>query len=262
MKFLVLLNFWGKLYMSKVVIITGGTRGIGFAIAKAFLEKGDKVIINFRSNKEQADKALNELKMISKDVMLVQGNITLESDREKIISKTVERFNAINILINNAGIVGKNSFLKETEDEFNRVITNNLTGPIFLAQSIAKRMISNAFTGVIVNICSIAAYSPSTGSASYCSAKAGLLAATKNMALKLGPYGIRVNSISPGGIETDMSRHVWNDPERGPVLAETLPLKRSGQPEEIVGAVMYLCSNKASYTTGADIIIDGGWMLK
>lgn len=248
--------------MNRVVIITGGTRGIGFATAKAFLLNGDKVVINYRSDEKKAKEALQSLKSNYDDVIAVQADITIKKDRERLLDDTLKHFKKIDILINNAGVAGRKSFLKETEEEFENIIRNNLTGHVFLAQLVANEMIQQQSTGSIINLCSTASYSPTSGTVSYCAAKAGLLIATKSMAYKLGPYGIRVNSITPGSIETDMSRHAWEDPERGPALEKALPLRRRGQPDEIAGAVLYLTSDQASYTTGADIIIDGGWLLR
>jgi NAD(P)-dependent dehydrogenase (short-subunit alcohol dehydrogenase family) len=248
--------------MSQVVIVTGGTRGIGFAISKAFLEAGHKVVLNFLRDKKQANIALKTLQAINENVILVQGDITSQHDRENIITRTMETFHGLDSLINNAGLAGKHDFLKEPEDAFKHILEANLTGPVCLAQSVARHMIEQNTSGSIINICSTAAYSPSSGSTSYCAAKAGLLMATKSMALNLGSYNIRVNSITPGAIKTDMSRHAWDNPDVGPALAKKLPLRRCGAPEEIAGAALYLCSDQARYTTGTDIVIDGGWLLQ
>jgi NAD(P)-dependent dehydrogenase (short-subunit alcohol dehydrogenase family) len=121
-------------------------------------------------------------------------------------------------------------------------------------------MIQRKQPGSIINICSTAAYDPTCGS--YSVSKAGLLMATKAMAYKLGPYNIRVNSVTPGCIQTDMSRRGWTDNELSPSLAEKLPLRRGGQPNEIAAAVLYLASDEASFTTGADIAVDGGFLLQ
>ncbi|QUR67879.1 SDR family NAD(P)-dependent oxidoreductase [Mycobacterium spongiae] len=250
--------------MSRVVLITGGSRGIGLATAKAFLREGDRVVINYRRDSDQAKRALDALQESGdRDcVMAVQADVSIPSDRESMVDTILEEWGHIGVLVNNAGIAGKKGFLKETEEDFEATIRNNLTGPVHLAQRVAKDMIDREIGGSIINVCSTAAYSASSGTASYCAAKAGLLIATKNMAYTLGPYGIRVNSVTPGGIETDMSRHAWNDPARGPALAKALPLRRRGQPNEVAGAIVYLASEHASYTTGTDIIVDGGWMLR
>lgn len=248
--------------MNKTVIVTGGTRGIGFAIAKAFVLNGDKVVMNYRSDTQQAEQALQSLQPDDSKVIAFQANISVEEDREHLLCETLDHFNSIDVLINNAGIAGKESFLKETEETFHHIMDNNLTGAIFLSQRVVKTMIDQAIKGSIIHIGSTAAHASSSGSLSYCVAKAGLLMATQHMAYKLGPYGIRVNCITPGGIETDMSRHAWSDPERKSALEEVIPLRRRGQPDEVAGAALYLASDQASYTTGADIIVDGGWLLR
>lgn len=178
------------------------------------------------------------------------------------MDSVINEFGSINVLVNNSGTAGRKKFIKDTEEHFNEIIASNLTGHVFLAQEVAKKMIENATHGSIINICSTASYSPTSGSLSYCAAKAGLLIATKNMAYELGPHGIRVNSITPGGIMTDMSRHAWEDPKIGPELENKIPMRRRGLPEEIAGAALYLSSDESSYTCGADVIVDGGWLLR
>lgn len=248
--------------MKKVAIVTGGTRGIGFAIAKALLENEYKVVINYCRDETKAKEALKALEKFSDHVMAIQSDITTETGRDTLVQKALDSFGDITLLVNNAGVAGRYTFLKDSEESFQHIIQSNLTGAVFLAQRVAQHMIERKVAGSIINICSTASYSATSGSLAYCAAKAGLLIATKNMAAIMGPHGIRVNSITPGGIETDMSRHAWQDPSRGPALEKTIPLRRRGQPSEIAGAVLYLASEHASYTTGADMIIDGGWMLR
>ena len=244
------------------MVVTGGSRGIGLAIAKAFVLNGDRVVINYRSNQTAAEQALQSLSVDGGSVVAVQADISIASEREYLLRETVKHFNTIDVLVNNAGIASRKSFLKETEENFEHILRSNLTGAIFLAQKVAQAMIDGNSPGCIINIGSSAAYTPSSGPVAYSVAKAGLLMATKNMAYKLGPYGIRVNSVTPGGIETDMSRHVWQDPAKREALEKVLPLQRRGQPDDLAGAVLYLASEQASYTTGADIIVDGGWLLR
>ena len=199
---------------NKVVIVTGGSRGIGVGITQSFLEKGAKVVVNYRSNKTSAEQLQDQLKEFSASLLFVQADVGLSADREYLIEKTLAHFGHIDTLVNNAGISARKGFLKGTEEEFDAIIQTNLKGPIFLAKACAEHMIDNKIKGSIVNISSVSGHTPN-GATSYCVAKAGLIMATKTMALKLGPYGIRVNTVTPGTIKSDMNQRFWQDaPEK------------------------------------------------
>jgi len=243
----------------KVIIITGGTRGIGLGIAKAFVNQGSKVVINYCQNKEASQKALKELDSSPDQVIAIQADISQKKEREKLIQKTLEKFKRIDVLVNNAAISTRLRFLKTNEEEFDRIIGCNLKGPIFLAKLAAEQMIKQGEGGSIINVSSSAGH---RGMAiNYGDAKAALLMATKNMALELGKYKIRVNSISPGFIKTDLNRHNWGkDPASWESATQKVPLLRGGLPEEVGGAALYLASDSASFTTGADIAVDGGYL--
>lgn len=247
---------------NKVVIVTGGSRGIGVGITQSFLEKGAKVVVNYRSNKVAAEQLQDELKDYSATLLFVQADVGLSVDRKSLIEKTLAHFGRIDTLINNAGISARKGFLKGTEEEFDVIIQTNLKGPIFLAKACAEHMIDNKIQGSIVNISSVSGHTPNAAT-SYCAAKAGLIMATKTMALKLGPYGIRVNTVTPGTIKSDMNRRFWHDaPEKWNAVVKTMPLQRGGEPRELASAVLYLASDEASYVTGSDLVVDGGCLLR
>ncbi|MCH9769567.1 MAG: 3-oxoacyl-ACP reductase FabG [Gammaproteobacteria bacterium] len=247
---------------NKVVIVTGGSRGIGAGITRSFLEKGAKVVINYQSNKLAAEQLQDQLKAFSASLLLIQADVGLSADRKKLIEKTLAHFGRIDILVNNAGISARKGFLKGTEEEFDAIIQTNLKGPIFLAKACAEYMIENNIQGSIVNISSVAGHTPNAAT-SYCAAKAGLIMATKTMALKLGPHGIRVNTVTPGTIKSDMNRRFWHDaPEKWDAAVKTMPLQRGGEPCELASAVLYLASDEASYITGSDLVVDGGCLLR
>ena len=247
---------------NKVVIVTGGSRGIGVGITQSFLEKGAKVVVNYRSNKTSAEQLQDQLKEFSASLLFVQADVGLSADREYLIEKTLAHFGHIDTLVNNAGISARKGFLKGTEEEFDAIIQTNLKGPIFLAKACAEHMIDNKIKGSIVNISSVSGHTPN-GATSYCVAKAGLIMATKTMALKLGPYGIRVNTVTPGTIKSDMNQRFWQDaPEKWGAMMQTMPLQRGGEPRELAGAVLYLASDDASYVTGSELVVDGGCLLR
>ena len=243
---------------NKVVIITGATRGMGLATTKRFLELGSKVVMVYANNTGAATKSLQELEAYKEQTILVQADICHETNRNKIISLAIERFGQIDVLINNAGVATTHGFLKEEEDEYDRILDVNLKAPIFLAKLAAKQMIIQGHGGSIINFASTAGHH-GTNAISYCAAKAGLIRATESMAQSLGKFNIRVNSISPGIHCTDMNKYHWeNNTERFQKMVANIPLQRAAQADEITGAVIYLASDASSYTTGIDILVHGG----
>ncbi len=245
--------------MKKVVIITGGTRGIGLGIAIACLKEGYRVALNYHSDDKNAEKALKEL--ASKDAICIKGDITQNDERERLLSEVSNHFGGFDILVNNAGIIRKGRILDIKEDDYQQVMKCNLDAPIFLAQAFANSLIETKRSGSIINILSVGAHK--TGNLAYCTAKAALLMATKCMARELGKHHIRVNSISPYGVATELNRaNREANPESWKEAFEKLPISRTSDPEEIGSAVIYLVSESASYVTGIDIPVDGGYLTK
>jgi NAD(P)-dependent dehydrogenase (short-subunit alcohol dehydrogenase family) len=245
----------------KVVIVTGGSRGIGAGITEAFYEKGASVVVNYRNNKEAALALKNRLDAKDENFLLIGADISTFEGRQRLVSETIEHFGRIDVLVNNAGIAAKKRFLKGTEEEFESIIDTNLKAPIFLAQACAKTMIDNSICGSIINISSVSA-TIANAPTSYCASKAGLQMASKTMALALAQHKIRVNTVTPGTIKSDMNRWFWQDnPDVWNKLTEKMPLQRGGEPKELASAVVYLASDESSFITGSDILVDGGWSL-
>lgn len=180
----------------KVILITGGTRGLGFSIAQLFAQNGAKVILNYNQDDLQANQALEEIKKCSPESIARPADIRRSSERQQLIQSTIRQFGHIDVLINNAGILGSLDFLEMTEAEYDEILECNLKSAIFLAQGVAKEMITQK-SGSIVNIASIGGLR-ALGFLPYATSKAGLIHATKIMARDLAPYKIRVNSVSPG----------------------------------------------------------------
>jgi NAD(P)-dependent dehydrogenase (short-subunit alcohol dehydrogenase family) len=247
---------------NQVVIITGGSRGIGAGLVKAFFDQAYRVVLNYRHSEDAACDLQSALGADDKNMLLVKADVSTTEGRQQLIAKTLDHFGVMGVLVNNAGIVARGSFLKGTEAEFDTVLNTNLKGPVFLSQACAKLMIEHKIPGSIINIASVSAHMPNAPT-SYAAAKAGLLAATKTMALKLGAYGIRANTITPGGIQSEMNRRIWqDDPQRWEALTATVPLRRGGKPSDIASAAVYLASDDSCYMTGAEMVVDGGWLLK
>ena len=243
----------------KVVIVTGAIKGMGLASAKRLLELGAKVVLVYRSDKTVANAVEEALKEFAPNMLMLKADITSISDREKILSKTLDAFERVDVLVNNAGVAAKSGFLKCTEKEYDAILDVNLKAPIFLAQLIAQQMIEQGDGGSIINFASTSGHRP-TGGIAYDAAKAGLIRASEAMAVALGKYGIRVNTISPGGHKTEMNRYHWeNETKLYQDVIEATPLKYFADASEIAGTVVYLASDQSSYVTATDICVDGGF---
>lgn len=244
----------------KVVIVTGATKGMGLASSKQLLKMGAKVVMVYFRDIENATQVKAELEDYHAQLKIVKADITKSEDRQQIIDETINTFQEINVLVNNAGIPAKASFLKEAEKDFDCVVDVNLKAPIFLAKLVAEQMIKQEKGGSIINFSSVCGHR-AMGGISYDAAKAGIIRASQTMANTLGKYGIRVNSISPGTHKTEMNRYHWeNETELYKNMVAVTALKRAAEADEIAGTVVYLASDQSSYTTGTDILVDGGYL--
>jgi NAD(P)-dependent dehydrogenase (short-subunit alcohol dehydrogenase family) len=245
---------------NKVIIVTGATKGMGLASSKKLLAMGARVVMVYFSDTENANQVEKELSNYRERMLLLKSDITKPEDRLRVIDETLRAFKEINVLVNNAGVPAKNDFLKESEVDFDHVLDVNLKAPIFLAKLVAEQMIKQEKGGSIINFSSVCGHR-AMGGISYDAAKAGIIRASQAMANALGKYGIRVNSISPGTHKTEMNRYHWeNESELYKNMIGVTALKRAAEAEEIAGTVVYLASDQSSYTTGTDILVDGGYL--
>ena len=244
--------------MRKVAIVTGGTRGIGFAIAQQMIKAGFITCIMSRSAEEVCADALNALRAPEADVT--------PADREAFVSEVVRRYGRIDVLVNNAGVAPKvrADLLSATEESFDYVTGVNLKGTMFMSQLVANQMLAQplpdeGMRGVIVNISSFSATVSSPNRPEYCVSKAGISMLTKLFADRLAGEGIYVYEVQPGVIKTDMTAKVQEKYDR--LLAgDQFPIHRWGTPEDVANVVkMFVCGNM-SYTTGQVIYVDGGFM--
>lgn len=244
----------------KICLITGGTRGIGLGISQAFLNAGYKIVVNYRTNESSAKLAKEQLG--SPNTILVKADVSKKEDRQYLLNQTLDAYGQIDVLINNAAVASRYSFLKTNEDEYDRVYNTNLKAPIFLSQIVAKQMIEQGTGGAIINIASVAGHRPS--GMIYGDSKAALLMATKNMAAKCAPHNIRVNSITPGTHKTDLNRHNWegDPPSWEKHCKEQIPMGRAGLPLDLGASAVFLASDNAQYICGADLTIDGGFLTQ
>jgi len=241
-------------------LVTGGTRGIGLAIARGFLESGAKVTIASRKQ-EGVDSALAELAEYKTQVQGVAAHVGKPDDLERLVSAANDRFGLVNVLVNNAGT---NPYFGPIVDSdvaaWDKTMEVNLRGPYLLSKLAARGMMASG-GGSIVNIASIAGRSATPMQGIYSVSKAGLIMLTKVMARELGAHGIRVNCICPGVIKTKLSEALWSDPETERQFAAMKALGRVGTTDELVGAAIYFASEASSFTTGGVLTIDGGMIL-
>lgn len=253
--------------MKQTAIITGGSRGIGFAIAKQLGEDGFNIVVMDMNPEEQYKENFAQLTAMGVDYLYIQGNITVAADRERLVGETVAKFGGIHALVNNAGVAPlvRNDLLEMTEESFDRVIGINTKGTMFVTQAVANQMLRQEVTGkkrgTIVNIGSCSAEVSSTGRGEYCVSKAGVSMLTTLYADRLAPEGILVHEVRPGVIATDMTATVQ---AKYDALFESgaFPIARWGTPEDIAGAVSAFVSDKFLYTTGNYVDVDGGFHIK
>ena len=235
---------------NKIAIVTGGSRGIGKGIAKKLLISGAKVALLGKSA-ELSNKTRIELEKLG-EIIYFSADIKKSSDIKSSIKKIVEKWNKIDILINNAGITHDKLAIRTSEDEWSNVLDTNLKGTFNCTKSVLPYMIKNK-SGRIVSISSVVGIMGNPGQASYCASKAGIIGFTKSIAKEYGSKSITVNAVAPGLIETDMTKDINTEK-----LSKSIILERSGTPEDISNLVCFLCTEDASYITGQVINVDGG----
>jgi NAD(P)-dependent dehydrogenase (short-subunit alcohol dehydrogenase family) len=240
-----------------VALVTGASRGIGRAIALRFGKEGANVAINYEQNLAAAEEVAEALKRIGRNVLVIQGDVARADQAREMIRKAVETFGRLDILVNNAGVARRVPFLEIDEEEWDSTQAVSLKGAFLVGQAAARQMVQQG-GGRIINIASIRSYYAYPGLTHYEAAKAGLCMLTRGMAAELAPFGVRVNAIAPGMVETDANRHNLANPAFREDRLGRIPLGRFGLPDDVAGAAVYLASEDSSFTTGSVIVIDGG----
>lgn len=246
----------------KVALVTGGSRSIGRAIAIGLAREGADVAVNYTQAKDAADEVVQEIQRLGRRAIAVQADVANVVQIEAMVKKVVDTFGRIDILMNNAGIVVRTPLFDVTEELFDRVMDVDVKGLFFASQIVARQMIKQGRGGVMINTSSVSAEMAQAELTHYQAAKAAVYMLTRGLALELAQYGIRVNAIEPGLIETDLNRARLANPKIRAERISTIPLGRIGRPEDLVGAVVYLASDESAYATGAAIRVDGGQTIK
>lgn len=245
-----------KSIVNKVVVVTGGSRGIGAQIVKTLANENYKVILNYNNSKEQAEKIQQELLEQGNEIEIIKADVSKREETEKLIQFAINKFNKIDVLINNAGISQEGLFTDVTEEEWQKIINTNLNSVFYCNQQALKYMIPEQ-QGCIINISSIWGETGASCEVAYSTTKAAINGMTKALAKEVGPSNIRVNAIAPGIIDTDMNRNLTN--EELEQIKEQIPLNKIGKALDIAKCVKCLIEDE--YTTGQIISINGGWYI-
>ena len=242
--------------MKKTVIVTGGSKGIGESIVKDLSKKEYNVVLNYNKSEENAKKIQKELKENGILIDIFKADVSKREEVKKLIEYTLEKYKNIDILINNAGISQTKLFTDITDEDWNRMINTNLNSVFYMTQEVLPNMIHNK-NGCIINISSVWGMVGASCEVHYSVSKAGIDAMTKSLAKELGPSNIRVNSIAPGIIKTDMISNLKEEEIKA--IEQEIPLEKIGIPDNIVKCVNWLIDDE--YTTGQIISINGGWVI-
>ena len=244
-----------KLLKDKVALITGGSRGIGRSICKSFAENGCSIAFTYKSSKESAETLIDELKEYNVKVKLYKSDASNYNDSIALLETVVTDFEKIDILVNNAGITKDNLLMRMDDSEFKDVIDINL-GSVFNLTKASIKFFLKQREGSIINISSVVGIRGNAGQSNYAASKAGIIGFSKSIALELGSRNIRCNVIAPGFIETEMTGSL--PVEVVEKWKESIPLKRSGKPNDVGNACVFLASDLSSYITGQVLQVDGG----
>lgn len=242
--------------MARTAIVTGGSRGIGRAIAVGFAKKGYNVVISYAGN-EQAATETEKLCRESgaTDVVTYKGDVSDENSCEELVKTVMDKYGQVDALVNNAGITRDGLVARMSADDFDSVISTNLRGAFLMSKLVTKPMMKQRY-GRIVNISSVVGVHGNAGQANYSASKAGLIGMTKSIAKELASRNITVNAVAPGMIATDMTA-VLTDAQKDNINS-SIPAKRMGEPEDVANAVLFLADEKSSYITGQVLEVSGG----
>jgi NAD(P)-dependent dehydrogenase (short-subunit alcohol dehydrogenase family) len=246
---------------NRVAIVTGGRRGIGKAIALEFAQAGAHIAVCALTEDSMLESVAEEIRRLDKRSMALRVDVSQKGDVDHLVDRVMGEFGRIDILVNNAGMwLTGQTLLECGEDDWDRVIDTNLKGSYLCCHGVGKIMVDQR-RGNIINVASRSGINPIPGSGAYCTAKAGVVMLTRQLALELGKYNIRVNALAPGWVKTDFNVHLRSTPEAEERYSRLIPRGRMGEAQEISKVALFLASDDSSYLSGEAITVDGGGRL-
>jgi len=248
-----------KRFEGKVALVTGATRGIGRAVAVRLAKEGAVVAVNYRAS-GNPEETLRLIKEAGGEGFAVEADMRVPEQITAMVAETARKGGSLDYLVSNAAINPLLTWDETTLEDYDRIQETNLRGTWVVCQSAAKQMIREGHGGAIVTVASISAWVSARTQVVYCGIKAGIWMLTKSLASVLGEHGIRVNTVLPGAIATDMAEPFLKDKPVLKYYKERIPLHRIGEPDEIAGAVAFLLSDDASYCTSSELLVDGGFI--
>lgn len=253
---------------NQIALVTGSSQGIGQEIAIRLASEGASVVIDYRSHPEGAEETRKQVEAagaqchLAKDHApegyVVQADLGDVTQVRNLVAESIRHFGKLDILVNNAGMERRAPFWEVTEADYDMVLNVNLKGAFFAAQALVQHLLETKRPGKIINISSVHEELPFPNFASYCLSKGGIKMMTRDLAVELGEYGITINNVAPGAIETPINTNLLNNPTELNALLGNIPLKRLGKPKDIASLVLFLASPDADYITGTTIFADGG----
>lgn len=242
----------------KTVLVTGGSRGIGKEVALKFAENGYDVIVNYVSDKTKVEELEKEFKEKGADSLILKADVSKVEEVENLVKQAIEKFEKIDVLVNNAGITKDNLLMRMSEEEFDRVLEINLKGTFLVTKAVTKYMMKKR-EGSIINLSSVVGVAGNAGQCNYAASKAGVIGFTKSIAKELSSRNIRANAVAPGFIQTDMTDVLPENVKES--IYNQIPLKRMGTAKEVAELIYFLGSEQSNYITGQVINIDGGMVM-
>jgi glucose 1-dehydrogenase len=244
--------------IGKNALVTGSSQGIGQAIVLKFAEEGANVVVDYVTHPDTAKETVQLAEKFGRRAVAVQGNISKVADAKRVVQESVEALGGLDILVNNAGVERRAPFWEVTEADYDLVLDVNLKGAFFTTQAFVQHRLAVKQPGKVINVSSVHEELPFPHFTSYCASKGGMKMVTRNLSIELAPFGITINNIAPGAIETPINRALLNNPAELKALLDNIPLGRLGKTSDVAGAAAFLASSDSDYITGTTIVVDGG----